>query len=94
MRKHVKSTVHKKGEKKVNEITAFSPVTTELNVNLCDGGDFRVTEEFMINYMDLGSQVMILDMGALVSLAVIQWLEQPLGEFDLTTEEMESSPCN
>ena len=37
---------------------------------------------------------MIIDMGALVSLAGIQWLEQYLGEFDLTIEEMESSPCH
>ena len=56
---------------KVNEATAVpvAPVTpAELNVNLCDG-DFRVTDEFLINYMDLGSHVMILDLDAPVSLS-------------------------
>ena len=51
-------------------------------------------EEFLINYTDLGHQVMILDLEAPVSLAGIQWLEQYLGEFDLTIEEMESLPCH
>ena len=30
------------------DTAAPTPVPTELNVNLCDGGDFRVTEEFLI----------------------------------------------
>ena len=47
MREHVKTAV---GDTKVNEVTAVStPVPTKLNVNLCDGGDFRVIEEFLIN---------------------------------------------
>ena len=45
MRKHAKTAV---GDTKVNEVTAVAPVPTELNVNLCNGGDFRVTEEFLI----------------------------------------------
>ena len=44
--------------------------------------------------MDLRWQVMILDLGAPVSLAGIQWLKQYLGEFDLTIEEMKSFPCH
>ena len=63
-------------------------------MNLCDGRDFRVTEEFLINYMDIGRQVTILDLGAPVSLKGIQWLKQYLGEFDLTIEELKSSPCH
>ena len=35
---------------------------------------------------------MVLDIGAPVSLAGIQWLKQYLEEFDLTIDEMES--CN
>ena len=54
---------------------------TKLNVNLCDGGDFRVTEDVMFNYRDLLCQVMILDLGAPLSLAGIHWLEQYFGEF-------------
>ena len=81
------------GDTKVNEVTAVpTPAPTELNANLCDGGDLRVTEEFFINYKDLGRQVMILDLGAPLSLVGIKWLEQYLGEFDMTIEEMESSP--
>ena len=45
MRKHVKTAVYKKGETKVNEVSTVAPVITELNVNLWDGGDFRVTKE-------------------------------------------------
>ena len=78
----------------MNEVTAVAPDTTELNVNLCDGGDFRVKEEFLINYTDIGHQVMILDLGTPVSLAGILWFDQYLSEFDLTIEEMESSPCH
>ena len=50
MRKHVKTAVHTKGKTKVNEVSTVAPVTTEMNMNLCDGGDFRVTEEFLIKY--------------------------------------------
>ena len=80
MRRHAKTAV---GDTKVNKVTAVAPVPIELNVNLCDGGEFRVTKEFLIDYTDLGNQVMILDLGAPVSLAEIQLLEQYLGEFDL-----------
>ena len=53
MRKHVKTAVDKKGDTKVNEVTAFARVPTELKVNLCNGGGFIVTEDFLINYTDL-----------------------------------------
>ena len=39
----------------------------EVNVNLYDG--FSVMEELLVNYTDKGEQVMILDIGALVSLS-------------------------
>ena len=70
------------------------PPPPEVHVNLCDGEGFKVKEEFLINYTDLGHQVMVLDIGAPVSLAGIKWLEQYLGEFDLTIEEMESFLCH
>ena len=38
--------------------------------------------------------MMILELGAPVSLAGIQWLEQYLGEFDFTIKEMESMSCH
>lgn len=91
MRRQAKTAV---GDTKVNEVTAVSPVSTKFNVNLCNEGNFRVRDEFLINHTDLGHQVMILDLGAPVSLAGIQWLEQYFGEFNLTIKEMESSPCH
>jgi len=39
----------------------------EMNVQLCDG--FKLNEEILVNYTEKGKQVMILDMGAPVSLA-------------------------
>ena len=78
MRKHVKTVVDKKGESKVNEVTAVAPTMTEVNINLCDGEGFRVTEEFLINYTYLERQVIVLDIGAPLSLAGFKWLEQIL----------------
>ena len=91
----MKNIVNKKGDTRVKEVTAATPTTTtDVNVNLCDGEGFRVKEDFLINYTELEHQVMVLDIGAPVSLAGILWLEQYLGELDLTIEEMESSPCH
>ena len=55
---------------------------------------FKFKVEFLINYTDQGHQVMVLEIGAPVSLAGKKWLEQYLGEFYVTIEEMESSLCN
>ena len=74
MREHTKTVAE---NIKVNEATAVPVAPAELNVNFCHG-DFRVIEEFLINYTDLGCQIMILDWGAPVSLAGVQWLEQYL----------------
>ena len=73
--------------KRVNE------VTTEAAVNLCE--EDMEGEEVIINYThtDLGRQVMILDIGAPVSVAGIPWMTQYLKEFDLTIEEMKSVEC-
>ena len=39
----------------------------ELNVQLCDG--YELDEEILVNYTEKGKQVIILDLGAPVSLA-------------------------
>ena len=59
-------------------------------VNLCE------SPEMVINYtyMDLGQQMMILDIGAPVSISGISWMMQYLKEFDLIIEEMKSMKCN
>ena len=50
----------------------------------------------MINYTykEMGCQVMILDIGAPVSIAGVSWMTQYLKEFSLTIEEMKSTRCN
>ena len=39
----------------------------ENNIHLCEG--YAMNEEFLVNYTEKGKQIMILDIGALVSLA-------------------------
>ena len=56
----------------------------EHNVKLCDMDDIMLNEEvFVVNYTDLGKQVMIVDSGSPVSLAGKDWLGQYLKEFGL-----------
>ena len=45
-------------------------------------------------YTDLGHQMMILDIGAPVSIVGDSWMTQYLKEFCLTVEEMKSMKCN
>ena len=63
-------------------------------VNLCK--EVSVAEEMVINYTytDLGRQMMILDIGAPVSIAGVSWMKQYLEEFDLEIEDMKSVSCN
>ena len=63
---------------------------TMVAVNLCE------CPEMIINYTykDMGHQMMILDIGAHVSIAGVSWMTQYLREFGLTIEEMKSSKCN
>ena len=53
------------------------------SVNLCE--EVAAGEELSINYTytDMGRQMMILDIGAPVSIAGVPWMEQYLEEFDL-----------
>ena len=63
-------------------------------VNLCK--EVSIGEEMVINYtyMDMGRQMMILDIGALVSIAGVSWMRQYLEEFDLEIEDMKSVSCH
>ena len=69
----------------VNEVTA--------NVKLCEG--LIEGEEMVINYTytNLGKQVIILDIGAPVSLAGTAWMTQYLKEFELEIEDLKSFGC-
>ena len=64
------------------------------NVNLCES--VAVPEDMVINYTytDLGRQMMILDLGAPVSIAGVSWMKQYLEGFDLEIENMKSVSCN
>ena len=50
----------------------------------------------MINHMytEMGRQLMILDIGAPVSIAGVLWMKQYLEEFDLEIEDMKNVSCN
>ena len=63
-------------------------------VNLCE--EVSVREEMTINYTytDIGWQLMILDIGAPVSISGIPRMTQYLAEFDLKIEDMKSVNCN
>ena len=76
---------------KVHEVSTQD--TTVKSVNLC-GQDLAEELELSINYTykDSGRQLMILDCGAPVSLAGISWMEQYLQEFDLTIDQILSTP--
>ena len=64
------------------------------SVNLCE--EVKVGEEMVINYTytDMGRQMMILDLGAPVSIAGFPWMEQYLEEFDLKIQDLKSVKCN
>ena len=64
----------------------------ELNVQLCDG--FQLDEEILVNFTEKGKQVMILDLGAPVSLAGKEWMEQYLKDHELELNEMRMSECH
>ena len=66
-------------------------------VNLCEEAkDIEVAIEVMVNYTytDLGRQMMILDIGAPLSLAGVSCMTQYLEEFELRIEDMKSVACN
>ena len=46
----------------------------EMNVQLCNG--YELDEEILVNYTEKGKQVMVLDLGAPVSLAGKVWMNQ------------------
>ena len=61
----------------------FKVTDPPASVNLCE--EVAAGEELAINYTytDMGRQMMILDIGAPISIAGVPWMEQYLEEFDL-----------
>ena len=64
------------------------------SVNLCE--EVAAGEELAINYTytDMGRQMMILDIGAPVSIAGVPWMEHYLEEFDLRIEDIKNVKCH
>ena len=64
----------------------------ELNVQLCDG--YELNEEILVNYTEKGKQVMILDLGAPVSVVGKEWMNQYLRDYELELKDMKMSACH
>ena len=64
----------------------------EVSVNLCE--EYTMNEEFLVNYAEKGKQIMILDIGAQVSLVRIEWMTQYLKEYDLELGDLKTSDCH
>ena len=64
------------------------------SVNLCE--EVEVGKQLMINYTytDMGRQMMILDIGAPVSISGVPWMEQYLEEFDLNMHDLKAVKCH
>ena len=76
-----KCEICRKKEKKVDE----------LGVNLCEG--YNLDEEYLVNYMEKSKQVMILDIGAPVSLVGKGWIEKYLEEHEVRMEDLNRERC-
>ena len=66
---------------KCENCVRFRKKAEEMKVNLCEG--YAMNEEFLVNYTEKGKQMIILDIGAPVSLAGKKWIEQYLKEHEL-----------
>ena len=64
------------------------------SVNLSE--EIEVGKELMIDYTytDMGRQMMILDIGAPISIAGVPWMEQYLEEFDLKIQDLKAVKCH
>merc|ERR1711873_198333 len=76
---------------KCEDCDKMRKTTKELNVNWCE--EFTVNEEILVNFTEKGKQVMILDLGALVSLAGNEWMNQYLEDHGLELKDLKSSEC-
>ena len=64
----------------------------EVNVKWCE--EFSMNEEILVNYTEKGKQVMILDLGAPVSLAGMNWINTYLTDHGITLEDLKSHETN
>merc|ERR1712115_733886 len=66
--------------------------TKELKINWCQ--NITVNEEIVVNFTEKGKQVMILDLGAPVSVAGTEWMNQCLKDHNLELENLEVYKCH
>ena len=58
-------------------------------MQLCEG--YELDKEILVNHTEKGKQVMILDLGAPVSLAGKEWMDQYLKDHELEVGDMKTS---
>ena len=64
--------------------------SSDLNVNWCE----EYNEEILINFTEKGKQVMILDLGAPVSIAGEEWIKQYLENHGVELRDLKSYECH
>merc|ERR1711867_251999 len=86
----IKKTILEKLDVKIMNRVLDPPAA----VNLCD--KVTIGEDMVINYTytEMGREMMILDIGAPVSIAGAPWMEQYLEEFGLRIDDMKSVKCH
>merc|ERR1712240_49032 len=67
-------------------------IAKELNVNWCE--EFKENEKVHVSFTEKSNQVMILDLGILVSLAGNGWIKQYLGDHGLELKDLKSVKCH
>merc|ERR1712115_141606 len=77
---------------KCEDCEKMKKATKELNVNWCE--EFTVNEEILVNFTEKAKQVMILDLGAPVSVAGNEWMNQYLKDHGLELKDLKSSKCH
>ena len=63
-----------------------------LSINWCQ--NISVNEEIIVNFTENRKQVMILDLGAPVSVAGIEWMNKYLKDHNLELENLEVYKCH
>ena len=64
----------------------------ELKINWCQ--NITVNEEILVNFTERGKQVLILDLGAPVSVAGTEWMNQYLKDHNLKVEDLKGYNCH
>ena len=69
-------------------------ISEDLNVNYCEDWCEDFNEVISVNFTERGKQVMILDLGAPVSVVGEEWMDQYLRDYELELKDMKMSACH